>query len=309
MKFINSLDMLNIDGIKDVPKADLHNHASLGISPERLIDRKLNYVQFKQVNCIEEMKTFINSSYGHLLRDKNINLSLIEGTVLSAIDDGISILECSIDYRLFEKFGGESHRVIDFLNFIKKMYSKKITVRYDLGLSRKKYQREWDKKIFDLIETKAFSGIDLYGDEKYKPYDNIKKIFLYGRKNGMKLKAHVGEFCDELEIIDVIKMLDLDVVQHGISIINSNQAMQYVKSKNIVFNVCCTSNCLLGRVDRIENHPIRKMFDFGLKVTINTDDLLIFGSSISNEYIKLYKSGVFNAEELNVIRKNGLSNI
>ena len=53
-------------------------------------------------------------------------------------------------------------------------------------------------------------------------------------------------------------------------------------------------------------HQIRTLFDYGVPVTINTDDLLIFDSSVSQEYLKLFQADLMNAEELNLIRETGL---
>ena len=63
---------------------------------------------------------------------------------------------------------------------------------------------------------------------------------------------------------------------------------------------------MLARVESIKKHPIRELFDRGIKVTINSDDVLIFDSPVSGEYLKLFNEGVFTAEELNIIRMNGL---
>lgn len=64
---------------------------------------------------------------------------------------------------------------------------------------------------------------------------------------------------------------------------------------------------MLGRVGNIANHPIRTLSDAGVIVTVNTDDVLMFGSGVSGEYIPLHKAGVFSAAELNQIRLNGLT--
>lgn len=53
-------------------------------------------------------------------------------------------------------------------------------------------------------------------------------------------------------------------------------------------------------------HPIRILYENGVKLTINTDDLLIFDSTIENEYLMLYKAGALSAEALDDIRLNGL---
>ena len=64
---------------------------------------------------------------------------------------------------------------------------------------------------------------------------------------------------------------------------------------------------MLGRVESLAVHPIRKLYDAGVRVTINTDDILVFGQSVSEEYLNLYRAGVFTTAELDQIRQNGLS--
>lgn len=81
-----------------------------------------------------------------------------------------------------------------------------------------------------------------------------------------------------------------------------------MQKKKIKFNVCVSSNILMSRVKDIKSHPIRKMYDYGLLVTINTDDELIFGKSLFEEYLILYKNDIFNINELYNILKNGFNN-
>ena len=74
------------------------------------------------------------------------------------------------------------------------------------------------------------------------------------------------------------------------------------------FGAACgpTSNVLLGRVESLAEHPIRKLCDGGVKVTVNTNDVLVFGQSVSDEFLNLYRAGLFSAAELDEIRQNGL---
>jgi adenosine deaminase len=74
----------------------------------------------------------------------------------------------------------------------------------------------------------------------------------------------------------------------------------------IRLNICPTSNLLLGRVARLQDHPIRKLFDAGVKVTVNSDDVLVFGAGVSEEFLALHQAGVFTATELDLIRQWGL---
>ena len=66
------------------------------------------------------------------------------------------------------------------------------------------------------------------------------------------------------------------------------------------------SNVLLGRVPDMAHHPIAQLYRRGVNVTINSDDVLIFDSDVSKEYLRLYQSGCLTADELNDIRLSGL---
>ncbi|MBT1247863.1 hypothetical protein AS157_08605 [Thermosipho sp. 1244] len=63
---------------------------------------------------------------------------------------------------------------------------------------------------------------------------------------------------------------------------------------------------MLSRVDSIKKHPIRKLFYNGIKVTVNTDDFIVFQKGVSEEFLLLYEHEVFSAKELDIIRMNGL---
>jgi adenosine deaminase len=71
-------------------------------------------------------------------------------------------------------------------------------------------------------------------------------------------------------------------------------------------NICPTSNLKLGRVARMEDHPIRRLFDAGVRVTVNSDDPLMFGNGVSEEYLALFRAGVMTAAELEAVRLEGL---
>jgi adenosine deaminase len=90
------------------------------------------------------------------------------------------------------------------------------------------------------------------------------------------------------------------------SLEESTKVMEYLKEKHIRLNICPTSNIKLGRVKSYEEHPIRKLYLSGIDVTINSDDILIFDSDVSKEYLRLYQSKALTAEQLDKIRINGL---
>ena len=304
--FEEALKNKDIELMKKVPKAEFHNHSALGSNRSLLETIGVKIPKFEKINNIEEMRKFSKKYISSLTQEENGFKVLIENTIISALNDGIKILETSIDYRFFKFYKSNLEKGLDFLKDLKTKYKDKISLRFDIGLSRKNYNVELQNFIFKLIESNVFSGIDLHGDEQYNDLEKFKKIYEYGKEKKLKLKADVGEFGNENDIIKTIEYLNLDVVQHGISIINSTEAINYAIKKDIIFNICPTSNLLLNRIQNIKEHPIKIMYKAGLKVTINTDDLLLFNSTLSNEYLKLYNNNVLNIEELNDIRIKSL---
>jgi adenosine deaminase len=120
------------------------------------------------------------------------------------------------------------------------------------------------------------------------------------------LKAHVGEWGTADDVRRAVEVLELDEVQHGIAAARSPTIMRKLADHRIRLNVCPTSNVLLGRVESIAAHLIRKLYDAGVTVTVNTDDALVFGRSVSDEFLALHRAGVLTPAELDIIRLNGL---
>jgi len=83
--------------------------------------------------------------------------------------------------------------------------------------------------------------------------------------------------------------------------------MRFLAERRIRLNICPTSNLMLGRVEALASHPIRKPFDAGVRVTVNTDDMAMFGQSVSHEFPNLYRAGCLNEKELDQIRENPLT--
>jgi adenosine deaminase len=158
-----------------------------------------------------------------------------------------------------------------------------------------------------FFEQDCFAAIDLYGDELAQPIEKFIPFFRKAKEKKMILRAHVGEFGSADDVWRAVEELELDEVQHGIAAASSTQVMNFLADNNIRLNICPTSNIILSRVDSLKNHPIRKLFDNGVKVTVNTDNLLTFGSTLSQEFLALYDCGLFNANELNKIRENSFT--
>jgi adenosine deaminase len=83
--------------------------------------------------------------------------------------------------------------------------------------------------------------------------------------------------------------------------------MRFLADDRPRLNVCPTSNLMLGQVETLASHPIRRLFDAGVRVTVNTDDMLVFGQSVSREFLNLYRARCLNEKEFDQVRRNGLT--
>ncbi|WP_304943913.1 adenosine deaminase, partial [Vallitalea guaymasensis] len=307
-KFIRSLKVNNIEALRRIPKADLHNHFYLGGNKEYIYKKtgkKIPSLNYK-LNSMDEMHSWVNKNIGNVFEGKKGRILALEASFAQAIHDGITILEIGEDIWANGYFYDNNvEELLNVFNSIHNMIAANIDLRLQIGLSRHCKIKDLEEWIEPFWDYDCFYSIDLYGDEMAQPIERFKGIYRKAKEKGLILKAHVGEWGDADSVKRAVSELELDEVQHGISASQSQQVMNWLSDHNIQLNVCPTSNVMLGRVESIAKHPIRKLFDNGIKVTINSDDVLIFNSPVSEEYIKLYQGGVFTATELDIIRLNG----
>lgn len=308
-KFNKALTTENKKQFDQISKTNLHAHALLSSNIHnfqtefhRTINNNCGFSNFVDFdNCIK-------TNLSDLIKNRDTQLKLYELSIITAIDDGVTVLDISVDYRSVNRiFNGLKEKYIVSLKKLKNKYKNRINLNFDLAINREGFHKTDFKLIKDLINTEFFHGIDLVGDEKSNKVSMFKKIYNYAGKKKLVLKAHVGEYGTAKDIKKAIKILNLQMVQHGIAIVQSEQIMKFAKKRKIIFNVCISSNLMLLKNIELDNHPIRKMYDYGLNVTLNTDDELIFNSSLFHEYLLLYKCGLFNTEELFEVLNNGLN--
>lgn len=232
---------------------------------------------------------------------------LIEATFEQAKKDGVTILEIGEDvWGLGEFFHNDVEALIDAFQEANERIAPEIQLRLQIGLSRHCPIDYMKDCLSHFWGHKEFYSLDLYGDELAQPIENFVPIYEKAAKNGLVLKAHVGEWGTARDIVTAVKVLHLSEVQHGIAAVQDESVMEFLIENHIRLNITPSSNVLLGRVSDIAHHPIAQLYRKGVDVTINSDDVLIFDSDISKEYLRLYQSGCLTAEELDKIRLNGI---
>ncbi len=312
MDFQTALKQEKLDDIRKCPKADLHNHFVLGGSRRFLKEQTGKDIQpiTKPLNSMDEMHAWNAQNIGEYFNSSEGRRMLIRATFVQAKEDGVSVLEIGEDvWGLGEFFHENIDELVEAFELSHKEIAPEIELRLQIGLSRHCDVAYLEDCLSHFWGCKAFYSIDLYGDELAQPIENFKPIYRRAKAEGLRLKAHVGEWGTADDVRRAVECLELDDVQHGIAAVEDPSVIRFLADNHIRLNITPTSNYLLGRVKDFKTHPIAELYRGGVDVTINSDDVLIFDSDVSKEYLRLYQSGCLNAEELDNIRKNGLKKV
>jgi len=303
-KFIQALEQNSLSEMQCVPKSDLHSHAGRGGNPsyiESMLSVTLPRLT-EPLSSVEEMDKWFNSNIKCHFPDKNGWIQRIAAAFVQAKADNISILAMSYSVSEVYWLGGLDI-FIAVMDGLHKTFAPETKFIPDLTLT----SPDDLNKLDEIFNANWFKGIDIINYWDAISMDEMKIMSHKARDHGLIAKAHVGEFGGADDVMRYAEELELDQIQHGIAAVESPQIMKWLAKHKIQLNVCPTSNILLGNIKSYETHQIRTLFDYGVPVTINTDDLLIFNSTVSQEYLNLYNAGLMTAEELNIIREIGLS--
>jgi adenosine deaminase len=301
------VEPFDIRVFRALPKSDLHNHCLLGGKRsviERHLGKKLS--PFKGTKPgIDDLNQWIGREFRPFFDLPHAFEKAVEAAFIQAKIDGVTRLEMSIDVTFGSIFRVSTDRMVAALKYYHETVAPEIDFRPELGFPRNRSLRTLLTCFEPFTDYNYFKSIDLYDDEFAQPIANFRELYHYARSLGMKCKAHAGEFGSANSVKEAVETLGLDAVQHGIGAASSLEVMKWLADNKIQLNVCPTSNIKLKQVRSYKTHPIRILFDHGVKVTINTDDALVFGDGVSEQFLKLLKAGVFTADELNKIRLNG----
>jgi len=189
-----------------------------------------------------------------------------------------------------------------------------ITVRIIAGLSR----RRSEEKVIDLLQRaislrsiegrNIVDGVDLYGDERLGLPEVFVEAFALAKRAGIRLKAHSGEFCGPESILQVMNILNVQNISHGVRAWESSDLIKEIICRGIYLHLCPSSNVCLGISSSIATHPFRALFNAGCQVTLNTDDPLIFNTNLTNEFRLITAFQSFNVNELASICKTAFNN-
>jgi adenosine deaminase len=307
--FQEALRTGSLEALRSIPKSDLHNHAIGGGNRawiSRMTGRDIPPLA-RPLNSMTEMHAWVDRQFGSVFSGADGRLKAFEATFVQARHDGVTRLEVGEDVWAVTLFDRDAARLTSKLIEIHARVAPDIEWIPQLGMSRHCTVSNLTSWLKPFIDLGFYKSLDLSGDELCQPIENFKPVYRMAKAAGLRLKAHVGEWGDADSVWRAVEELELDEVQHGVAAAQSEAVMRFLANNHIRLNICPTSNVMLGRVETLAAHPIRKLFDAGVIVTVNTDDVLVFGQGVSEEFMNLFHAKLFGADELELIRVAGLT--
>ncbi|MGW9451256.1 adenosine deaminase [Streptomyces sp. NPDC055632] len=134
------------------------------------------------------------------------------------------------------------------------------------------------------LRPEGLVSFGLGGPEIGVPRPQFKPYFDRARAAGLRSVPHAGETTGPETVWDAIRDLGAERIGHGTSSVRDPELLAYLAEHRIALEVCPTSNIATRAVATLDEHPLRRMVDAGVLVTVNSDDPPMFGTDLNNEY-------------------------
>ncbi len=148
-------------------------------------------------------------------------------------------------------------------------------------------------------------GIGLGGDERRTGSEPFRALYAEARQAGLRLTNHAGETTPPAAIREALA-IGSERIGHAVSAIQDFHLLQDLKERQVPLELNPTSNVRTGVCPSFAAHPLRRYFDLGLLVTLNSDDPAFFGSDLAGEYLLAHTQQAFSREELRQLARNSI---
>jgi aminodeoxyfutalosine deaminase len=163
-------------------------------------------------------------------------------------------------------------------------------------------QRVADEAIHH--KNNSVVGIGIGGDERRAGPEQFRNVYEHAARNGLRLTVHAGETVGPEGIWGALRELKPDRIGHGLHAIEDPELVRYMAEHQIPVEVCITSNVKTGCCRALEDHPVRKWFEAGVPIVLNTDDPDMFHTNLAQEYEIAHDVFHFSKDELRELAKN-----
>lgn len=309
------------DFIQGIPKAELHLHIEGTFEPELMFEiARRNNIKIKY-KSVEELKKaydfdnlqdFLNIYYagaGVLIEERDfydMTLAYLE----KAHSQNVIHTEIFFDPQTHTDRGIEFGTVIHGISRALKEGQNKMGISSKIIMCFLRHLDE-DSAMKTLASGLKYkdliTAVGLDSSEVGNPPSKFQKVFAQARKEGFLTVAHAGEEGSAEYVREALDLLKVSRVDHGNHSLDDEKLVQELVSRKIPLTVCPLSNLKLKVIRDINQHPLRKMMDKGLLVTINSDDPAYFGGYVNENYLAISTALQLTKDEICQLAKNSFN--
>ncbi|TKJ41284.1 adenosine deaminase [candidate division LCP-89 bacterium B3_LCP] len=303
--------------IRALPKVDLHCHLDGSLRARtlwELVKERDVRVPLKTPEALEEFfrvdKPF--SSLEEYLKRFDYVLPVLQDAealqrvayelAIDAAAEGILYMEVRYSPVLHTKRGLELTSVMDaVLDGLRQAEKEVDIVTGVIVCGIRNISPDTSLRLAELAAAYKHQGVvgfDLAGSEDQFPAKDHSEAFYLIRKNNINCTVHAGEAYGPDSIRQALHDLNTHRIGHGTRLKEDGDLLNYVNDHRIPLEICITSNVHVGAVKSLETHPLRLYYDYGLRVTLNTDNRLISNTTITDEYLLACRTFGFNEHDL-----------
>ncbi|PKO17801.1 MAG: adenosine deaminase [Chloroflexi bacterium HGW-Chloroflexi-10] len=290
-----------------MPKIELHRHLEGSLRMDTLLDVARNHgltipvePTFRKMVQVQsnDPLTFENflSKFQTLrlfYKSPDVIRKVARDAIQDAALDHIQYLELRFTPVALSRVEGFDLRsVMEWVTESVALASQEFNVKTNLIVSVNRHEPiELAEQVLSLaldFRTRGIVGVDLAGNEVQFSALPFWSLFHNVQKEGLKISIHAGEWSGSENVRQAIEEMDADRIGHGVRVMEDESVVRLAVKRQIPFEVCVTSNYQSGVVSSLRGHPILRMIDSGLFVTINTDDPSISQITLGDEFHLLY---------------------
>jgi adenosine deaminase len=304
---------LTLDPIYDrlhrMPKVELHRHWEASMRLETLVDIALEHGIEMPEYEVETLRPFVQvmpdepHSMQHFLgkfamlrqfyRSAEVIERITREIVIDAAEDNVRYMELRFTPKALCNISHVSvQEVVQLVcqTAQKTAEEHNITVKLIASMNRHESVKFGEKVLRAAIDhkTDGIVGIDLAGNEELSALP-FREIFRDAKEEGLGVTIHAGEWDGANSVWDAVGNMNADRIGHGVRVLEDPSIMNVLLEREIVLEVCPSSNVLSGIIPALEGHALPTLIQQQFQVTINTDDPIICDINLTDEIYNAVK--------------------
>jgi aminodeoxyfutalosine deaminase len=290
------------------PLAELHLHleGSVEAATLREIDPSLTLEEIAANTCYRDFAGFIQSYIWVNRRLRSVgDYALAARRLFERLaGEGVAYAEVTLSAGMMLWKGQDFAPIYEAVQ--RAGADAELKVRWILDAVRQ-FGAEAAKPVVDLAIARAGEGVvafGLGGFEGGAPAGDFAELYQRARDAGLHTVCHAGETTNAQNVWDALA-IGAERIGHGIRAVEVPRLVEHLAEKKIPLEICITSNLRTGAIGALGDHPVRRLFDTGVEIVINTDDPALFQCTLAGEYEIARRSFGFTAVEIEKIRENG----